>query len=196
MWDHLNLDMLIRNIVVSLIAGVVAFADPASAFEWQEQTHEDTKIRLRLDKPWAAPDRGEYWHAWADSFKQEFYAAEWQSGDYPRVGINLTRLAPGYIWKRVSRKITKKNLIFWKFLKDKGVSEIKEIKCGAETCVIFKSENTYSCASFFYARGILSATLGDEGTDLVRGYYCPGSVAEISVDDLNAIINSVKIKKN
>ncbi len=185
-----------RNIVLALIAAALVSTNPAHAGEWKRQTDEETKIGLRIDAPWAKPGMGHYWERWNDRQTIHSYSATWyaRSQNGPRVEIALYRLAPGRVWRRVS-KLDEDTLTSWNYLEKKGVSETRKIPCRARECVAFKAGDIYHCAAFVSVRGVLGTSDASDRSDLVKGYYCHDTTAEISTEKLDEIINSVAIKK-
>ncbi len=184
-----------RNIILALITAALVVTGPAYAGEWKKQTHEETKIGLRIDAPWLAPEKGRYWEAWNDSYSTHSYIATWATGSpNPRIQIKLERLAPQYYFPRVG-KLDERQLIWWSYLKKKGVSDIRKMPCGSHECVAFKAGDMYHCAAFVFAIGDLGTPDSDGASDMVKGYYCQGTAAEISTEKLDEIINSIAIKK-
>ncbi len=184
-----------RNIILALIVAALVVTGPAYAEEWNKQTHEETKIGLRIDAPWLAPEKGQYWAAWNDSYTVHYYIATWVAGSpNSRIQIELERLAPGRLWRRIA-KLDEDTLTSWNYLKKKGVSDIRKMPCGAHECVAFKAEDIYHCAAFVSLRGVLGTADASDRSDLVKGYYCQGTTEEISTEKLDEIINSVAIKK-
>ncbi len=103
-----------RNIILALIAAALVVTGPAYAGEWKRQIHEETKIGLRIDAPWLAPEKGRYWEAWTDGYTAHLYTAAWAVGrSNPRIEIRLVRLAQQRHWQRVG-KPHKKSLIEWR----------------------------------------------------------------------------------
>ncbi len=184
-----------RNIILALIAAALVSTNPAHAGEWKKQTHEETKIGLRIDAPWLAPEKGNYWAAWDDSYTVHYYTATWVAGrTNARIGIELERLAPQQYWRRLG-ELDEGYLIEWDYLEKAGVSDIRKMPCGSHECVAFKAGSMYDCAAFLFATADLGTADSDGASDIVNGYYCQGTAAEISTEKLDEIINSIAIKK-
>lgn len=171
---------------------VLSFTNTAYAGKWNKQDYSESKIELRLDWSWTAPEQGRYLERWNDNYSLHFYAAEWVSGVY-RVGISLGRLAPGQYWKRIY-EIEKDTIIWWGHFKNVGVSDIRTISCAAPKCVTFKSAGR-NCVAFKYISGSLgSRQEGDQGSDSVVVYYCP-ELPENGADKIDEIMNAIVLKK-
>ncbi len=171
---------------------LLAFANTAYAGKWNEQDYSETKIELRLNWGWTAPERGRYWEKWDDKYSQHGYSARWTSGT-DRIEISLRRLAPAHYWKPLV-EIDEKWLNWWSYLKKVGASEMTTISCAADHCVTFKAGGR-ECVGFQYVAGTLgSRSEGDQGSDFVKGFYCPAAT-ENGADKLDEILKSIVIKK-
>ncbi len=67
-----------RNMTLSasllIVFGLLpAFANTTYAREWNKQGYSDTKIELRLNWGWTAPEQGIYLESWNDSYDTHFY---------------------------------------------------------------------------------------------------------------------------
>ncbi len=145
-----------------------------------------------MDWPWTAPEQGRYVEKWTDNYDQHYYKARWTSGLY-RIEIVLRRLAPAHYWTP-SVEIDEKWLNWWSYLRKMGASEMTTISCAANHCVTFKAEGR-ECVGFKYVAGTLgSREEGDQGSDLVEGFYCPAAT-ENGADKLDEILKTIVIKK-
>lgn len=171
---------------------VLAFTNTANAAEWKKQDYSESKIELRLNWGWTAPEQGRYFEKWDDKYSQHYYVAMWTSGT-DRIEFSLRRLAPAHYWTSFV-KIDEKWLNWWFYLRKVGASEMTTISCAVSHCVTFKAGGR-ECVGFKYVAGTLgSREEGYQGSDSVAGFYCPAAT-EKSVDKLDEILKSIVIKK-
>ena len=54
---------------------LLAFANTANAGNWNKKDYSESKIELRLDWPWTAPEQGRYAEKWNDKYTEQHLAA-------------------------------------------------------------------------------------------------------------------------
>jgi len=183
-----------RRFGLLLLGAAIALAAPVYAGEWKEQSYHDSKIEFRTDWDWASPEKGKYWETWTDNYHLRLYLVSWGDASH-RLEIKLSVLGPNILWRKIN-KIDKESLISWRVLKSWGVSEIRELPCGAKNCVTFRASKTLYCAAFRDWKGSdVYLIEGDQRPDIVRGYYCHGTSNEVTTEMMNNILASIFISK-
>ena len=171
---------------------LLAFTNTTYAGEWKKHDYSETKIELRLNWGWTASEQGRHFESWNDSHNQHYYSSSWNSGN-DRIEISLRRLAPFTYWRSFS-KINEKWLNWWHHLRKVGASEMTTISCAVRYCVTFKAGHQ-ECVGFKYVAGTQGTkNEGDQGSDLVAGFYCPTTPAK-GADKLDEILKSIVIRK-
>ena len=166
----------------------------ALAVDWKRVSHDEAKIVASLDWFWVRPENGGYSGAWADNYGKFMQFAWWSEGLYPRLELFLQRLAPGKYWKRVG-KIDKDVLTIWNNLSSARLGDLETFECNAHHCVRFTAEGV-NCFAFTYLTGPHgNVDSGDEGTDIVTGYYCADWNDDAPIPLVDKIISSIELRE-
>ncbi len=189
--------MKLEVVVTRLILIIILLLFPrgsALAVDWKQVSHEEAKIVASLDWFWVRPENGGYSGAWNDKYSKFMQYAWWTDGRYPRLELFLDRLAPGRYWKRVG-KIDKDVLTMWNHLRNASLGDLETVECNAQHCVRFTAEQV-NCFAFRYLTGPYgNIDSGDDGTDIVTGYYCADWNDDAPIPLVDKIISSIELRE-
>lgn len=181
-----------RFCLLSVLALILTASVAAHGKEWKAVDYRDSIVRIQLDWPWAALERGSYADVWSDDYSLHSFVASWIAPPN-RLQIAIYRLAGGHYWSEVG-EIDEANLKLWNYLGEEGMGDFRGTPCAAGKCLNFETGGR-ECVGFKFATGSTGKrAYGDQGSEVVQGYFC--SDGTFAADSIDRLLGAILIRKN
>lgn len=156
---------------------------------------EQSKLWLEEVPGIANPMVGYFYLGWTPNYALErFYAQAFSRGlQLPRLQVNLSLAAAGFVWTRDS-EIGEKYVKTWPFFKDRDVKIAREHSGGSSGVITVPFRSVDADCFAFLIRDVAIGTSGSGGSPpSVDGFYCaaPGTALDAALTQ--TVLGSIRV---